>query len=430
MAGPYQVLAAKRAGERLSDSEIRSLVQGASDGSWTDGQLGAFLMAAVIQGLDPSETRALTAAMLGSGERWQLEQSVPHLCDKHSTGGVGDKVSLILSPILAASGLPVAMLTGRGLAHTGGTADKLETIPGLDLALDRPRTLELVERVGMAIGIATSDVAPADRRLYGLRNATATVDSLPLITASILSKKLATGAAGLVLDVKTGSGAVADDVEVSRLLARALVDTAVALGCPTSALLTDMSQPLGRWVGNSVEIRESIECLEGRGPAPLMEVVLALCVEVSSLAGRPLARERLLEAVDSGAALETFGRWVAAQGGDAGALASVGRAPAPHEAVIRAERSGYLRRVACRRLGFLLVEAGAGRTLPTDEIDPDVGLHYTARLGDRLEPGDEIARAYLRRPDADWERRLGECFELAEERYEPPAPVGERIGAS
>ncbi len=430
MTSPYQILAAKRDGRRLTADQIDSVVQGASDGSWTDGQLAAFLMAAVIQGLDASETRELTRSMLESGERWHLEESVPHLCDKHSTGGVGDKVSLILTPILAACGSPVAMLTGRGLGHTGGTADKLEIIPGLDLTLDRARTLVLLERVGMAIGIASGSVAPADQRLYGLRDATATVNSLPLITASILSKKLATGAAGLVLDVKTGGGAVFEDVERARELAQTMVDAAVGLGCPTTALLTDMSQPLGRWVGNAAEVRESIECLEGSGPAPLMEVVFALSAEASSLAGKPLSREDLEAAVSSGRARERFERWVAAQEGDPGALIDSSLQLAPDEVVITARDPGYLVRVACRELGFLMVEAGAGRSHPGDAIDPGVSLLYEARLGERLEPGDEIARAYVRVEDPTWTARLRACFELGPEPIEPPAMVGERVEAS
>lgn len=428
MASAYQILAAKRAGRSLSEDEIRRVVLGAVDGSWTEGQLAAFLMASVIQGLDEAETRALTHAMVDSGDRWHLEREVAGLCDKHSTGGVGDKASLILAPLLAAAGVPVAMLTGRGLAHTGGTADKLETIPGLALEIDRRSCLTLLENVGMAIGIATSSVAPADQRLYGLRDSTATVDSLPLITASILSKKLATGAAGLVLDVKVGNGAVFEEVEGARELARSMVDTATGLGFPTSALLTDMNQPLGSWVGNAAEIRETLACLEGAGPPRLMRLVLALAEEVAALAGVAITRERLEAAIASGAARERFEQWVAAQGGDAAQLVEASRALAPNESVITAASAGWLGHVDCRRLGFLLVEAGAGRARPTDRIDPGVALHYTARLGQKLEVGDEIARIYLRREDDVLTARASRCFEITGETSPPPLIAG-RVAA-
>jgi thymidine phosphorylase len=241
---PYDILAHKRAGLRLGEEELREVVAGASGGGWSDAQLGAFLMAAAIRGLDSEETQWLTQAMLESGEQWRLGDEIPTLGDKHSTGGVGDKVSLILSPLLAACGQPVVMLTGRALGHTGGTADKLETIPGLDLALDRQRCLRLLAETGLAIGIATDAVAPADRRLYGIRDRTATVDSLPLITASILSKKLATGAGAIVFDVKTGDGAFMCERQDAAALASLLVDTCQRIGCRASALITDMSQPM------------------------------------------------------------------------------------------------------------------------------------------------------------------------------------------
>src|SRR5947199_176290 len=222
MALPYRILERKRAGMRLDPEEIGSVARGATDGSWSDGQLAAFLMAAAIRGLDPEETRALTLAMRDSGERWDLGAAVPGLCDKHSTGGVGDKVSLVIAPLLASCGLPVFMLAGRGLGHTGGTIDKLESVPGLDLGLDRARCLDLLGRCRMAIGGATAGIAPADRRLYALRDVTATVDSIPLIIASILSKKLATGPAAVVFDVKTGNGAFLPELDRTLELARGL----------------------------------------------------------------------------------------------------------------------------------------------------------------------------------------------------------------
>lgn len=420
MTLPYRILERKRAGMRLTEEEIRSVACGATDGSWSEGQLAAFLMAAAIRGLDPEETRALTQAMLESGERWQLCRDVPLLCDKHSTGGVGDKVSLVLGPLLASCGLPVAMLTGRGLGHSGGTMDKLESIPGMDLGLDRARCLDLLDRCGLAIGGATSRIAPADRRLYALRDTTATVDSLPLITASILSKKLAMGAAAVVFDVKTGNGAFLPELERSVELARGLVETATALGTPTSYLVTDMSQPLGRWTGHSAEVRETLECLAGEGPADVMEVTFALAEEVSRMVGQPVSRREMEEALASGRARERFDQWAALQGADPAWL----RAPvfplASVERPLLARRSGRLEAVDVRQLGLLLVEAGGGRSRPEDVIDFGISLETRKRLGQEVRAGDEIARVYLRRDDDRLAEHFLACFTVADEGQAPP----------
>jgi pyrimidine-nucleoside phosphorylase len=415
---PYDILARKRAGRSLREDELRAVVAGASDGGWSDAQLAAFLMAAAIRGLDGEETQWLTRAMLESGEQWRLFDEVPALGDKHSTGGVGDKVSLVLSPLLAACDQPVVMLTGRALGHTGGTADKLETIPGLDLAIDRQRCLRLLERTGLAIGIATDAIAPADRRLYGLRDRTATVDSLPLITASILSKKLATGAAAIVFDVKTGDGAFMRERRDANALARLLVDTCAGMGRQAGALITDMSQPLGRCVGHTAEIGETVDCLEGRGPAGLMEVVFALSEEVSRLAGTGVDRARLQRAIDSGAARAKLDQWVEAQGGEPSSLGELGRRRAPEMVPITASRAGVLAAVATRRLGLLLGEAGATARRGGD-IDVEVTLDYEARIGQTVAVGDELARIYLRRADSRLTARFAACFEIADEGPSP-----------
>jgi pyrimidine-nucleoside phosphorylase len=420
MTLPYRILERKRAGMRLSEEEIRSMARGAADGSWSEGQLAAFLMAAAIRGLDAEETRALTLAMLESGERWHLAREVPRLCDKHSTGGVGDKVSLVLGPLLASCGLPVAMLTGRSLGHSGGTMDKLESIPGMDLGLDRARCLELLDRCGLAIGGATAEIAPADRRLYALRDSTATVDSLPLITASILSKKLAMGAAAIVFDVKTGNGAFMPELDLSLQLARGLVETARALGMPASCLVTDMSQPLGRWTGHAAEVLETLQCLTGDGAPDLMEVTFALAKEVSRLVGSPLSRRELEEAIASGRARERFDVWAALQGADPEWLREPRLPLAPVARSIVARRSGRLAAVDVRQLGLLLVEAGGGRSRPEDAIDFGISLETRARLGQEVREGEELARLYLRRDDD----RLGElfagCFTVADEGEAPP----------
>jgi len=426
MALPYRILERKRAGMRLGEDEIREVARGAAGGSWSEGQLAAFLMAAAIRGLDPGETRALTLAMRDSGALWDLRSELPRLCDKHSTGGVGDKVSLVIAPLLASCGLPVFMLAGRGLGHTGGTIDKLESIPGMDLRLDRARCLDLLGRCGMAIGGATGEIAPADRRLYALRDVTATVDSIPLIVASILSKKLATGPAAVVFDVKTGNGAFLPELARSLELARGLVETARALGTPASCLVTDMSQPLGRWAGHTAEVRESLEALAGEGPEDLMEVTFAQAEEVSRLVGHPLDRGTLTEAIASGRAREAFERWAVLQGADPDWL----RAPrfdlAPVEKPLLARRSGRLAKVDTRQLGLLLVEAGGGRTRPEDAIDFGISLETKARLGQAVEAGEELARVYLRRKDDHLVAAFADCFRV-EDTGEAPPLIAERV---
>jgi pyrimidine-nucleoside phosphorylase len=422
---PYRILERKRAGMRLDEEEIRSVARGATDGSWSEGQLAAFLMAAAIRGLDAEETRALTLAMLESGERWELSREVPLLCDKHSTGGVGDKVSLVLGPLLASCGLPVAMLTGRSLGHSGGTMDKLESIPGMELGLSRARCLHLLDRCGLAIGGATAEIAPADRRLYSLRDTTATVDSLPLITASILSKKLAMGAAAIVFDVKTGNGAFMPDLESSVELGRGLVETARALGTPTSYLVTDMSQPLGRWTGHTAEVLETWQCLSSKGPADTMEVTFALGEEVSRLVGSPVSRGQMEEALSSGRAMERCEQWAALQGADPVWLRAPRFELAPVEQPLLAPRSGRLAAVDVRQLGLLLVEAGGGRRRHNDAVDFGISLETKARLGDEVREGDELARVYLRRQDERIAGLLAACFSVRDE-GEAPALIAAR----
>jgi pyrimidine-nucleoside phosphorylase len=385
-------------------------------------------MAAAIQGLDAEETHSLTLAMLESGEQWDLAADIPTLTDKHSTGGVGDKVSLVLTPLLAACGVPVVMLTGRALGHTGGTADKLEVIPGLDLELDRARCLDLLEDVGMAVGIATSAIAPADGRLYQLRDQTATVASLPLITASVLSKKLATGAAALVFDVKTGNGAFLADEGESRKLAELLVQTCVSFGRRASALITDMSQPLGRWVGHASELKETLDCLAGEGPDDVMEVVYALALELAALSRVELDSSHLDDAISSGQARERFERWALLQGGDRGWLAAPDLLLGGHEHVLEAAADGVLSQVETRTVGRLLGEAAVSGSGRSRRIDPAVALQYGVRLGDRVRAGQEIGRLYLSRADDRLAAELRNCFVVEESGAAPPLIVARVAG--
>lgn len=426
MTEAFRILERLRAGEPLESEDIHAAVAGAADGSWADAQLGAFLMGMAIRGLDREAAVALTRAMVDSGERWALGEAIPGVGDKHSTGGVGDKVSLVLGPLLAACGRPVVMLAGRGLGHTGGTVDKLETVPGLSLALSRDRALALLAEVGLAVGVPTERIAPADRRLYALRDVTATIRSLPLVVASILSKKLATGASALVLDVKAGSGAFFPELADARELARGLVETARELGLPASALLTDMSQPLGRWAGHTVEVEEALACLEGAGPVDLLELSLRLAEELATLVGAPVGRAELDAAIASGRARERFDRWAERQGADPVWLARPVLPRAPEEVVVPAPRAGVLAAVDTERLGALLAGAGGGRAGPGDAIDPAVALLTEARLGDAVEAGDPLARFYLRAPDPGLAERAAACFTVAEAGEAPPL-VYERV---
>ena len=426
MTAPFHILDRLRGGGFLRPAEVREAVAGAADGTWSDAQLGAFLMGVAIRGLDAAATRALTVAMLESGEQWDLAAEVPHLADKHSTGGVGDTVSLVLGPLLAACGVPVVMLTGRGLGHTMGTADKLEAIPGLRLGFDRASVRRLLDEHRLAILTPTPAIAPADRRLYALRDHTATIRSIPLITGSILSKKLATGAAGLVFDVKTGDGAFLPDAAESRALAENLVATAATMGRSAVALLTDMSQPLGEWVGHTAEVRATLECLEGAGAPDLVSLSVLQAREASLVVGQPVEEAALRAALADGRARECFLRWAAAQGGDLRWLAAPRFDLAPVEAVLEAPRSGVLSRVHTRRLGLLLAEAGGGRLGP-EPIDPGVALHYRGRLGRPVERGEELGRLYLRSEDEELVDRIASCF-LVEEHGEAPPLVHGRVG--
>ncbi|MEM9554648.1 MAG: thymidine phosphorylase [Acidobacteriota bacterium] len=419
----FHVIERKRRGASLEPAEIRALCAGAADGSWPDAELGAFLMAAAIRGLDAEETHELTRAMLESGEQWDLAADLPDLGDKHSTGGVGDGVSLLLAPLMAACGRPVMMLAGRGLGHTGGTVDKLEAIPGIELSLDRARCLETLQRTSMAIGQATGSIAPADKRLYALRDRTATIDVLPLICGSILSKKLAVGAAAMVFDVKAGNGAFMRDADQATDLARLLVETARALGREASALVTDMSQPLGRWVGHLAEVLEIYECFAGEGAEDFVEITYRLCEELTARTGERIERAEMEHALTSGAARQALEDWAALQGADAGWLRAPEFTLAPHEVVIEAPHDGRIGQVETRRLGELVAEAGGGRLRADDEIDDGIALRVARKRGDEVSAGDEIARLFLRRDDSSLVARVAACWQVVrpdEEPVEPP----------
>jgi pyrimidine-nucleoside phosphorylase len=358
-------------------------------------------MAVVWRGLSPEELTALTDAMLASGDRLNFEGLARPRVDKHSTGGIGDKVSLLLAPMVASCGLAVPMMSGRGLGHTGGTLDKLESIPGFRTNLTLQEATSQVERIGCAMLGQTPEIAPADKRLYALRDVTGTVESIPLISASIMSKKLAEGLNGLVLDVKTGSGAFLPEPALAIELARTMIGLGRAHGCPTVALLTAMDRPLGRSCGNALEVEEAIEGLRGEGPSDLMAVTYALGIEmlllVDAAADASDARRQLEESVASGKALETLGRIIEAQGGNPRVIDDPDLLPQAGEVeVFRAPRNGVISRVEPRRIGQAIIELGGGRRALEDVIDSSVGFVIPAKPGDRVREGEPLASVFAR----------------------------------
>ena len=395
----------KRDGGTLTGDEWRELITRFTAGQVPDYQMAALAMAVFYRGLAPDELSALTDAMLASGDRLHFTGETRPRVDKHSTGGVGDKTSLLLAPMLAACGVVVPMMSGRGLGHTGGTLDKLEAIPGFRTGLSLAQTEKQAREIGLAMIGQTAEIAPADGKLYALRDVTATVESIPLISASIMSKKLAEGLTGLVLDVKIGSGAFLPEPERALDLARTMIALGTARGCPTVALVTAMDRPLGVACGNALEVVESIAGLRGEGPADLMEVTFALGVEMLLLAGldkdASAAHRRLEGVIQSGAALDRFRQMVAAQGGDAAVVDHPERLPtAPLQLEVLADREGVVAQVEPRALGRAIIELGGGRREVTDAVLPDVGLEVPAKPGQVVRPGDRLAVIHARSRDA------------------------------
>ncbi|HVK00858.1 MAG TPA: thymidine phosphorylase [Gemmatimonadales bacterium] len=391
----------KRDGNPIAAEDWSRLIADYTAGEVPDYQMAALLMAVVFRGLAGPELAALTDAMLDSGDRLRFDGFPLPRVDKHSTGGVGDKVSLLLAPMVAACGVAVPMMSGRGLGHTGGTLDKLESIPGMRTGLSLTDARAQIERIGCAMIGQTPEIAPADRKLYALRDVTGTVESIPLISASIMSKKLAEGLNGLVLDVKTGSGAFIPDPVRAIELASTMIGLGEARGCPTVALLTAMDRPLGRACGHSLEVEEALEGLQGRGPDDLMEVTYALGVEMLLLVGaakdRADARRRLEESVSTGRALETFGSIIEAQGGNRAVVDDPAILPqAGAVEVYRAPRGGVVSAVEPRRIGRGILELGGGRVRIEDRIDPAVGFVITVKPGDTVRSGDPIASVFAR----------------------------------
>ena len=399
---PQEIIRAKRDGQVLSESDITGFIGGLVNGAVTEGQAAAFAMAVYFQGMNITERVALTKAMRDSGTvlNWDLPGPV---LDKHSTGGVGDTVSLMLAPMVAACGGYVPMISGRGLGHTGGTYDKMESIPGYTAAPTIPKFRSVVGKIGCAIIGQTPDLAPADKRLYGIRDVTATVESIGLITASILSKKLAAGLQGLAMDVKMGNGAFMPTLPAARELARSIVEVASGAGLPTTALITDMNRPLADAAGNALEVAYAIDYLTGARREPRMhEIALALCTEMllhGKLARTPKsARAKLQAALDSGAAAEKFGQMVVALGGPKKLVEQPWKhlERAPLEAAIAPARAGTVGHIDTRAIGMVVVALGGGRTRPHDPVDHAVGLTELAGLGDTVGADRPLAIVHAR----------------------------------
>ena len=426
---PQEIIRKKRDGQALEEAEIAFFVEGLTDGRITEGQVAAWAMAVFYNGLSRAEVVALTEAMTASGTRLRWDDLDGPVVDKHSTGGVGDKVSLILAPLIAACGAYVPMVSGRGLGHTGGTLDKMDSIPGYETMPDLAGLRRAVREAGCAIIGQTAELAPADRRLYAIRDVTATAESLPLIVASILSKKLAAGLDALVMDVKVGSGAFLPSLSAAQDLAAQLVEVARDAGLRCSALLTDMNQCLGRTAGNALEVQEAIDLLTGRSQEPrLRAVTLALAAELLTLAGsgEGVAR-RVEDALDSGAAAERFARMVRALGGPGDLLERTGRhlpdVPIRRPVVLPGE--GAVGAIDTRALGLAVIRLGGGRQRPTDPIDHAVGLTEIKGIGEAVGPEQPFAVVHARSEAAAEAAgaRLAAAVTLAEAPPAPAAPV-------
>jgi pyrimidine-nucleoside phosphorylase len=424
---PVQLISRKRDGAELSAAEIGELIGGYVRGDVPDYQMSAWAMAVFLRGMTTAETAALTDSMLRSGVVFEWPQGGKPKVDKHSSGGIGDKVSIPLAPALAACGLEVPMISGRGLGATGGTLDKLEAIPGLRTNFSIEEAQRISGEVGCVICAASEKLVPADRKLYALRDVTGTVPSIPLITASIMSKKLAEGLDALVLDVKWGSGAFMKSRADAAALATSLVNTGKRMGVPTVALVTDMNQPLGRLAGNAVEIDESVECLQGAGPADLrlltIELGAELLVATNVSADLPSARTKLAKTLDDGSALAAFERMVTAQGGNLSAPR-----PRAAEAGIPAERNGYVQKIDTEALGWAIIELGGGRKQLGDQLDYSTGLDMLVRIGDEVSTGQPLVKMFASDRGRDSARRMiQQAITIGDAPIEPPPLIAERI---
>ncbi|MFQ9706634.1 MAG: pyrimidine-nucleoside phosphorylase [Limosilactobacillus pontis] len=419
------IINTKRNGGTLSDEQLQFFVDGVVDGSIPDYQISALLMAIYFRGMTSVEQTSLTMKMMHSGERLDLSKIPGVKVDKHSTGGVGDKVSLPLAAMVAATGIPVPMISGRGLGHTGGTLDKLEAIPGFKVELSEQQFIDQVAKEKLAIVGATGEVAPADKKIYGLRDVTDTVDSIPLIASSIMSKKIASGTDALVIDVKTGAGAFMKTLDQSRALAHALVDIGKQAGLQCMAVISDMNQPLGNKIGNALEIEESIDVLKGKGPNDLTELVLTLGSYMVVMGGKAKtpaeARQLLEQTITDGTAYDRFKAMVVAQGGDPRVMDDYQVMPqAKYQISYPAKRAGIVTKLAADEIGTASMLLGGGRQKADDKLDYSVGIELHHKLGDSVEAGEPLLTIYSNRQDIkDVEQLLDESIEISDHGEKP-----------
>ncbi|WP_139994586.1 pyrimidine-nucleoside phosphorylase [Paenibacillus paridis] len=415
----------KRDGGELTASELTFLIDGYSRGDIPDYQMSAWAMAVFFRGMTPKETAALTLAMANSGDQVDLGPISGIKVDKHSTGGVGDKTTLILAPLVASAGIPVAKMSGRGLGHTGGTIDKLESIEGFRTELSREKFMNQVNEIGLSVIGQSGNLAPADKKLYALRDVTATVESIPLIASSVMSKKIAAGADAIVLDVKTGSGAFMKTLEDSEKLAQAMVNIGTEVGRNTAAVISDMDQPLGFAIGNALEVQESIETLKGHGPEDLTELCLTLGAHMVVLGGKAdtiaEARKLLEERISSGAALAKFKSFVSAQGGDPSIVDAPDRLPqAPVVIEVKASIAGFVNAIEAEQLGLAAMLLGAGRATKDAVIDYAVGVMLCKKVGDAVAAGETIALLHVREENgatAEVSERVRQAYNIQD--YKP-----------
>ncbi len=429
---PFEIIANKRDGQPLSSDEIKFFISEYLKSTIPDYQMAAMLMAIYFRGMNETELHTLVEEMLHSGDTIELSEIPGIKVDKHSTGGVGDKVSLILAPLVAAAGVPVPMISGRGLGHTGGTLDKLEAIPGYRTQLSIEEFKAILKQGGFAMMGQTENIVPADRRLYALRSATATINSVPLVAGSIMSKKIAEGIQALVLDVKTGSGAFFPEEKEAILLGQTLRAVGERAGVRTEAFLTGMEQPLGRTAGNWLEVVESVDCLRGAGPADVKEVTFLLGRWMLILGGRAKseaeAQEKLESALNSGAAYEKFLKNVELQGGDPSVFDRMESYPLPKPVPIEAESSGFVKAINALEIGMATVAAGAGRNRMEDSVDPGAGVVLEKKVSDVVEKGEILAWLYTRKSDVSGlASRVKKAISIGREKVKPPKLLKGRI---
>lgn len=422
----YDIILKKRDGMELTTAEIQYFINSYMSGSIQDYQVSALLMAIYFRGLNERETADLTMAICDSGERADLSVIPGIKVDKHSTGGVGDKTTLVLVPLVAAAGVPVAKMSGRGLGHTGGTVDKLESIPGFKVALAPAQFIDQVHRIGVAVVAQTGQLAPADKKLYALRDVTATVDSIPLIASSVMSKKIASGADAIVLDVKVGSGAFMRDKQSAIKLARAMVDIGNRVGRRTVAVITDMDQPLGFAIGNALEVKEAIDTLKGQGPQDLLEICLELGATMLLLAGMADSvqggKKKLLDLLKSGQALNKFSEFISAQGGDPRVACEDGLLPAAElTAAVPAPSSGYIRAIDAAVIGRSAMLLGAGRENKESQIDLSVGIVLQKKAGDAVKAGETLALVHANGTERldQVKEHVQSAYQIGEDKPEP-----------